>query len=313
MYCIIFSQRISDQLLSPSVVETGGTFTVTCDASRAGVPTTATTVRTLVIEWSDGTQQLKPLARYGHNGTQYDAKGPKDVTFQWKFGSRLSNFNSFTPYSVQNATSVAEPVLVSSGATCVQYIHSSTLKFQTEEKYDGYTYVCVATENNKNTIVGNMTLYTKTGKQSPYTSQPLSETLVNPKAVDVGGSFTVTCDASRAGVPTNATTILSLTVARRDGEKEPITLARYNTLTFPYESSIPPKTSHGGKKRFYFSGRINKTSDRLNNRNTMMMNMTVNDAGCPDDGVYICTAIYFNSNNDVLMRVGIRVLQLQAS
>ncbi|XP_059149086.1 uncharacterized protein LOC131936189 [Physella acuta] len=227
-------------------------------------------------------------------------EGPKNVTFQWKFGSRLSNFNSFTPYPVQNAVSVAEPVLVSSGTTCVQYIHTSTLKFQTEEKYDGYMYVCVATENNRYTVVGNMTLYHKKGKQSPDTSQPISETLVNPKAVDVGESFTLACDASIAGVPTNATTILSLTIARREGEKEPTTIARYNTLTFPYESTFPPKNSPAGKLKFYFSGRINESPDKLNNRNTMMISMTVNDIRCPNDVLYICTAIYFNLNNDVV-------------
>ncbi|XP_059149088.1 uncharacterized protein LOC131936191 [Physella acuta] len=404
-------QRISDQLISPSVVETGGTFIVTCDASRAGVPTTATTVRTLMIEWSDGTQQLKPLARYGHNGTQYEAKrlpqtfparkwafrfsgtlqrtsnkpknrntmkiemvvydakctdaglyfctaiylnsnknvsiinsyqnltikgesrpvfvslysntrdkiglrpfqsvirigsdvdvtciieGPKDLNIRWMFGSRLSNFNTFTPYS----GSVVEPVEVSSGTTCVQYLYSSTLKFQTEDKYDGYMYVCVVTENNKDKIFGNITVYNKKGTESAYTSQPRSETILKQNVVNVTTSFTVTCDASRAGVPTNATTILRLTIARTDGTKEPTTLADYNTLTSPYESSFQPESSSMKTWFFEFSGRLDGLPYRLNNRNTMKIDMTIRDARCPDEGLYFCTAIYVNSHNDVLM------------
>lgn len=49
-------------------------FTVTCEAAHGVVPTTTTTVQTLVIEWSDGTQQTPNLARYGYNITPYEAK-----------------------------------------------------------------------------------------------------------------------------------------------------------------------------------------------------------------------------------------------
>ncbi|XP_059149119.1 uncharacterized protein LOC131936222 [Physella acuta] len=250
----------SDTIVNPREVKEGGSFNVTCDASRAGVPSNTKNLQILYIVWTGASNNSVLLARYWTYSTPYEYKfkpyslpernwsfnfvgnnrntmkieiivqdakcadaglyvcrasidnnlffighqnlsivaqvvpvsltlvpqnangrgpyesvnpagsnvtlfcnatGPKNVTFQWKFGSRLSNFSSFTPYPVQNAVSVAEPVLVSSGTTCVQYIHLSTLKFQTEDKYDGYMYVCVATENNRDTIVGNMTIYSK--------------------------------------------------------------------------------------------------------------------------------------------------------
>ncbi|XP_059161653.1 uncharacterized protein LOC131944827 isoform X2 [Physella acuta] len=92
--------------------------------------------------------------------------GPKVIVVQWKYGHSSSDVNSFTSYPLQNDITVAEPVLVSSGTTCVQYRHTSTLKFQTEDMYDGYMYVCVATEDNRDTIVGYMTIFTKPSSYS---------------------------------------------------------------------------------------------------------------------------------------------------
>ncbi|XP_059161468.1 uncharacterized protein LOC131944690 isoform X1 [Physella acuta] len=274
----VVNQTTKDTLVSPSVIEEGGTFTVTCDASRAGVPTSVISIVSLTIASSNGGTEPKTLARnrlypppyqsqlppitsparnwsfqftgslsatsdrpinrntikieivvndakcsdaglYFCNATylnenddetpasnyqnvtsraravplslmlvpQYEeglgpyqsvnpagsnvtltcnVNGPKALIFTWKYGPSIYDVNSFTSYPVQNAVSVAEPVLVSSGTTCVQYIHSSTLKFQTEDMYDGYMYVCVATENNRDTKIGNMTIYTKIGNHS---------------------------------------------------------------------------------------------------------------------------------------------------
>ncbi|XP_059159894.1 uncharacterized protein LOC131943697 [Physella acuta] len=87
----------------------------------------------------------------------------KDVTFRWMFGSRLSSFNSFQHYSIHKDVSFSGPVKFNVGTDCFYKLHSSTLTVTTEEKYDGYMYVCVATENNKDTLVGNLTIYTVLG------------------------------------------------------------------------------------------------------------------------------------------------------
>ncbi|XP_059165294.1 uncharacterized protein LOC131947910 [Physella acuta] len=108
----------------------------------------------------NGQKQYELVNPAGSNVTlTCNVYGPRNVTLQWKLGNRLSNFSSFTPYPVQNHITYAAPV-VDSDAPCVKYLHSSTLKFQTENKYNGYMYVCVAKENMRDTIVGNMTIYT---------------------------------------------------------------------------------------------------------------------------------------------------------
>ncbi|XP_059161457.1 uncharacterized protein LOC131944680 isoform X2 [Physella acuta] len=84
--------------------------------------------------------------------------GPEDLFFKWKYGKSSASLSNFLIYPVQNDISVAKPVRVSSGTTCIQYLHSSTLKFQTEDMYDGYMYVCMVTANNDETMVGNMTI-----------------------------------------------------------------------------------------------------------------------------------------------------------
>ncbi|XP_059161212.1 uncharacterized protein LOC131944550 [Physella acuta] len=116
----------------------------------------------LVPQYEEGLGPYKSVNPAWSNVTlTCNVNGPKVLTFTWKYGPSSQDFNSFMIYPVQNDISVAEPVLVSSGTTCVQYRHTSTLKFQTEDMYDGYMYVCVATENNEETIVGNITIHTQ--------------------------------------------------------------------------------------------------------------------------------------------------------
>lgn len=50
-----------------------------------------------------------------------------------------------------------------SETSCLMFYHWSTLKFKTKDIYDGYMYVCVATENNEDKIHVNMTIRTKEG------------------------------------------------------------------------------------------------------------------------------------------------------
>lgn len=48
--------------------------------------------------------------------------------------------------------------------TCLYYALVSILSFYTKEQNDGNTYVCVATVNNMDVIIGNMTIYTLESK-----------------------------------------------------------------------------------------------------------------------------------------------------
>ncbi|XP_059161517.1 uncharacterized protein LOC131944733 [Physella acuta] len=335
-------------LVSASVIKEGGTFTVTCDASRAGVPTTATTVVSLVIGWTAGTAVPTTFARYrlfpspynsnsppqtsparnwtfNFTGSQreisatpnnrntmkiemvvYDARctdaglyfcnatylntvgeatptaqyqtvtgitrvvpmsltldpqyseglgpyqsvnpagsnvaltcrvyGPKALTFTWKYGPSRSDVNSFTSYPVQNAISVDEPVQISSGTTCVQYGHTSTLKFQTEDMYDGYMYVCVATENNEDTIVGNIIIYTQQVTAPPSTESENNKNGVNVlysvlpivAVVVVGAVVGVVVVNLRKGCPNRVT--------KKASEPKPTTTTTRRTLPTPPDS-----------------------------------------------------------------------------
>ncbi|XP_059161629.1 uncharacterized protein LOC131944816 isoform X2 [Physella acuta] len=126
----------------------------------------------LVPQYEEDLGPYKSFNRAGSNITlTCRVNAPKALTFTWKYGPSSSDVNSFTSYPVQNAISVYEPFQISSGTTCVQYRHTSTLKFQTEDMYDGYMYVCVARANYRDTIVGNMTIYTKQVPQSPPAGQ----------------------------------------------------------------------------------------------------------------------------------------------
>ncbi|XP_059161505.1 uncharacterized protein LOC131944724 [Physella acuta] len=407
LLCLFITSNLysvhGQKIVSPNVIEEGGTFTVTCGASHAGVPTTASTVVSLAIGWAAGTTLPTTIARYrlfstpyttsfppqtsparnwtfNFSGSQqgksstpnnrntmkiemvvYDAKctdaglfycnatyfspvgdilstyqsqnvtsitravpmslvlvpqyedglgpyasvnpagsdvtlicnvnGPKQLTFTWKYGLSSSEVNSFTPYPVQNDISVAEPVQISSGTTCVQYRHTSTLKFQTEDMYDGYMYVCVATENNEDTIVGNITIYIE---------QVHGQKIVSPNVIEEGGTFTVTCGASHAGVPTTASTVVSLAIGWAAGTTLPTTIARYRLFSTPYTTSFPPQTSPARNWTFNFSGSQQGKSSTPNNRNTMKIEMVVYDAKCTDAGLFYCNATYFSPVGDIL-------------
>ncbi|XP_059149085.1 uncharacterized protein LOC131936188 [Physella acuta] len=353
-YCILYGlwmailcfskvkgQSSRNDIVSPSVAETGGTFTVTCDASRAGVPTTATTISSLRIthrrgtinsllafyrtlippyynlipptsipvrNWTlyfegnqnntgerpknrntmkmalvvhdprcadagtyichgkymlsdtdyepelDGFYQnlsikvgrkmsfyLNPMNntglgpfesvhRPGSSVTIYcSVEGPNNVTFKWIIGS---NFSITSLYPALNP--IFERVDIE--PACSRYRYSSTLKFQIEYKYDGYMFMCVATENNRDTVVGNMAIYTQIGTEEAHTGQRISDQLISPSVAETGGTFTVTCDASRAGVPTTATTVRTLVIEWSDGTQQLKPLARYGHNGTQYEA-----------------------------------------------------------------------------
>ncbi|XP_059165295.1 uncharacterized protein LOC131947911 [Physella acuta] len=359
-------QTFNDKIVSPSVVEAGGSFTLKCDASRAGVPVDVTTVAMLIISWKFGAKTEK-LAHYytyiepnistfrenwnfsfsgnlqrttqfpknrntmrievavssakcadagsyvcyaQHLNSRYDTiptesfqnltitftaprtmsvnvnppstykpnefiyyrdseieltcsveKRVNDVNFRWMFGSSLSNVSSFLPFTAQNAISVTKTN--SSGSTCNQFRHSSTLRIKTEEKYDGYMYMCMATDNRE-TISGNMTIYvldsgygyllcvdfnelnkwvfmawnkvlillkegTRMHGENVYNSE--SNTILSLKEVREGESFKVTCDASRAGV--SYMVAQALEIEYKYGKKDPVKIAEYTTSTPP--------------------------------------------------------------------------------
>ncbi|XP_059149106.1 uncharacterized protein LOC131936209, partial [Physella acuta] len=163
--------------------------------------------------------------------------GPQNLTLQWKFGNSKSNFSSFQPFFGRNVTTVSKLMRTDPVRPCVRYSHSSTLAFFVEDKYEGYVYVCVATENNRDTVVGNKTMYdiiesiqqraTVYGK-----SLTMTDTLVNPNVVADGGSFTLRC-LPPSTVPSYVTIVDMLTISRKSGTNVPERLADYYISQFP--------------------------------------------------------------------------------
>lgn len=70
------------------------------------------------------------------------------------------------------------------------------------------------------------------------TTDESSENIVSPSEITIGESFTVTCDATRAGVPENVTTVYKLAIAWRNVRAQPVTYARYRTFFPPYSLQV---------------------------------------------------------------------------
>ncbi|XP_059161276.1 uncharacterized protein LOC131944605 [Physella acuta] len=119
--------------------------------------------------------------------------------------------------------------------------------------------------------------------------QGVSHVIVTPQVVAVGGCFTVSCDASRAGVPEIASTVSSLTLGWTDGRSPPTEYSGYGILP-PYNFTNPPPSRNW---TFEFTGSLQGTSDRPFNRNTMRIEMVVHNTKLADTGFYICGASYF--------------------
>ncbi|XP_059165310.1 uncharacterized protein LOC131947925 [Physella acuta] len=235
---------------------------------------------------------MGPYVSTNHEGSNItltcNVTGPENLSIKWKFrNSSLENAVS-SLYFQQSGQQIGVPVQVSFGSTCVQYLHSSTLKFQIEKNIGGYVFFCVATANNEETTVGNMTIYVK-----PKTITPGKNVndIVNPSVIVEGESFTVTCDATRAGVPSSATTVSNLYIAWTNGTAPPTTYARYRTYNPPYNDSFPPKTSPPRNWIFTFSGNQHDII-KPNNTDTMKIEIVVYDANSADEGVYFCNATY---------------------
>ncbi|XP_059149118.1 uncharacterized protein LOC131936220 [Physella acuta] len=241
---------------------------------------------------ADGTLPPQDLKLQGTEGLKVNltcfVNGSNNVNIQWRFGSKLSNFSSLIPYPDKNAVTLGEPVLFDSGTNCARYLHSSTLRFTLEYKYDRYTYVCVATENNRETIVANMTIYVS--EASFVETVSVSDTIVNPKEVKEGGSFNVTCDASRAGVPLHITTLHVLNIKWRGASNNSVLLAGYRTYAPPYK--FTPYSLPERNWSFSFVGSLSETSESPNNRNTMKIEIIVNDAKCADAGLFVCNVSF---------------------
>ncbi|XP_059161331.1 uncharacterized protein LOC131944629 [Physella acuta] len=131
-------------------------------------------------------------------------------------------------------------------------------------------------------------------------SETSDELIVSPSNVQDGGTFTVTCDASRAGVPTTVTTITQLCISwKHRFYDDHSSYATYYTYKNPNNNSYPPDTSPPRNWTFNFSGSQQGTSDIPNNRNTMKIEIMVYDAACTDFGYYSCNATYMDLNNNI--------------
>lgn len=64
------------------------------------------------------------------------------------------------------------------------------------------------------------------------------QTIVSTSVIEEGGSYTVTCDASRSGVPPSVTSIVSLAIAYTSGTAPIATYARYIIISQPNNSTV---------------------------------------------------------------------------
>ncbi|XP_059149108.1 uncharacterized protein LOC131936212 [Physella acuta] len=131
---------------------------------------------------------------------------------------------------------------------------------------------------------------------SKVNGQSSRDDIVSPSVVEARGTFTVTCDASRAGVPTNATTVAHLFITHRRGTIYR-DLAIYSIYIYPYEIKVEPFTIPPRYWTYNFEGSLRRgTADQPKNRNTMKIKLVIRDARCSDDGTYICRGMYISSN-----------------
>ncbi|XP_059146642.1 uncharacterized protein LOC131934598, partial [Physella acuta] len=127
-------------------------------------------------------------------------------------------------------------------------------------------------------------------------AQTYNDKIVSPSVVESSQTFTVTCDASRAGVPVDFTTVLLLYIKRVVGGKTE-DLTRYRSIIDPKVINDTSPTSFVNWS-FNFSGSLRGTANRPVNRNTMKIEIVAPQAKCTDAGRYVCFATYFNKRDD---------------
>ncbi|XP_059155130.1 uncharacterized protein LOC131940487 [Physella acuta] len=158
--------------------------------------------------------------------------GPEYVTIKWKINNTYEVRGEYESVAINSTNKM-----------CIKYRHWSTLRHQIlrESSDNVYTIVCVATANLEETTVGTMTIYIKNESKANEPNTALknleSHDIVSPGDVPEGESFTVTCDASRAGVPENETKISSLSIYKSTTMETPkTTYAKYETFRYPNTS-----------------------------------------------------------------------------
>ncbi|XP_059146641.1 uncharacterized protein LOC131934597 [Physella acuta] len=267
--------------------------------SVASLPRAVPVSLTLVPQYNEGLGPFESVNPAGSNVVlTCNVTGRKELSINWKFGNSSNNVYSISLYLATSDTTDFEPVQISSGTACVQYLHSSTLNFTTEQKFSGYMYMCEATSNSEVIYVGNMTIQvTSTPESTTPAVNVYSKDIVSTSVIVEGGTFTVTCDASRAGVPPNISTVSNLFIGWTNGTTPPIIYAEYRTFIKPYNTLYPPLTSPPRNWTFIFSGNQQNTSDKPNNRDTMKILITVYDANKADEGIYFCNASYLDEND----------------
>ncbi|XP_059161486.1 uncharacterized protein LOC131944708 [Physella acuta] len=257
-------------IISPSEIEEGGAFTVTCDASRAGVPEGAATISRLTISWTNGTAPPTTYARYRLFPAPYSSTFPPQTS--------LSRNWTFTFNGSQQGTSDAPS---NRNTMRIEMVVNDAVADDAGLYYCNATYLDVAGD-----LVTVMEYQNVTSTTSP--------------ATDDRGSLTAACNATNAGVPATAATVVALTISWTPGPSSlPTTLARYRIFPAPYSSSFTPQNSTGKNWTFTHTGSLQGSSDNPANRHTMRIEMAVHGAKCTDAGSYFCNATYINSFGDI--------------
>ncbi|XP_059162458.1 uncharacterized protein LOC131945864 [Physella acuta] len=130
-------------------------------------------------------------------------------------------------------------------------------------------------------------------------SQTMSNNILSKTEVEAGGSFTVTCDASRAAVPADAS-IGSVLVQLNNGS-EKIVVAKYWTFAPILSVRDPSRIFPVRNWTYNFDGSLRGTADRPKNRNTMRIEIYAVDAKCQDAGSYFCIVEYLVGTSNTLI------------
>ncbi|XP_059164027.1 uncharacterized protein LOC131946978 [Physella acuta] len=124
------------------------------------------------------------------------------------------------------------------------------------------------------------------------------QAIVDKSVIEDGGTFTVTCDATRAGVPTTTVDYVSSLVLLIKGTAF-TELARYRPYP-PYAENYTNDQYFGTRNWTYqFSGGRGGTDNTPVNRNTIKIVIQMNEAKCADAGLYFCNASYIQNKNDL--------------
>ncbi|XP_059155129.1 uncharacterized protein LOC131940486 [Physella acuta] len=138
--------------------------------------------------------------------------GPKQLNITWKFRNTSGEISTFIPLQIDYSSSSFR--WYSPSIVCHRYYYYSEIRFQTEDKYDGYTFMCLATAYNRDTSIGNMTIHTQ-------------KTIAIPAVIREGTNFSLTCEPFLAGVPKNNTKVESLKISWSDETGNTISIAEY--------------------------------------------------------------------------------------